>query len=373
MKTIKLIVFAALVSFTLKAQAQNQLTKKNTVTVVNIDSKGLSLDPVQMGNLVRMELDKTELFEVMDRYDVRYLVEKNKLNLENCYGKLCLVEIGNVLKSEKMFSGSVELFGETVVVTLRLIDVATSSIEKTQVREFLNLPNELQAMINITIHDMFGIPNSEDLVSKLTKKFDYENSINNPSVTRLNLSGPRMGLVAYTGETAKVLMATKQAGGYDMIPVMFQFGYQFEKQYLNEGNFQALFEFVPLVTGIDQGRVIPSMTFMNGLRNNKNGWEFAFGPIFSIARKADGYYEGGKWKRENEWNKYDEFLNPVPNPNSIITRMDSRGNAKLTTGFVLAFGKTFKSGKLNIPVNGYILPSKNSFTFGASFGFNAKK
>ena len=36
-------------------------------------------------------------------------------------------------------------------------------------------------------------------------------------------------------------------------------------------------------------------------------------------------------------------------------------------------GKTFKSGKLNIPVNVYVIPSKDGIRMGASFGFNAKR
>lgn len=35
--------------------------------------------------------------------------------------------------------------------------------------------------------------------------------------------------------------------------------------------------------------------------------------------------------------------------------------------------KTFKSGKLNIPVNFYVVPNKEGIRVGASFGFNAKK
>lgn len=325
------------------------------------------MDPTQMGNLVRIELEKLDTFDVMDRYDVAYVVEKNKLNIGNCYGKLCLVEIGNVINSEKMFAGSVELYGETIIITFRQVDVKTASIEKTQVMEFLNLPKELQSMINITIHQMYGLKNDPDMMTRLTKKFNYESSTNNPNEERLNLSGPRMGFTVFTGETARYLHESKQTGGYEAIPVMFQFGYQFEKQYLNEGNFQALFEFIPIVTGLDQGLVIPSFTVLNGLRSNRNGWEFAFGPTVSVVTRTEGYFQDGTWHRRTEWR------DSIPNPNPIEERLDSRGYLALNSAFVFACGKTFKSGKLNIPVNAYVMPSKGGFRFGASFGFNAKK
>ena len=51
-----------------------------------------------MGNLVRMELDKLQKYEVVDRYDVAYLIEKNDLKIDNCFGKICLLEIGTSWK-----------------------------------------------------------------------------------------------------------------------------------------------------------------------------------------------------------------------------------------------------------------------------------
>jgi len=148
---------------------------------------------------------------------------------------------------------------------------------------------------------------------------------------------------------------------------MFQFGYQFEKQYLNEGNFQALFEFIPMITGVDQGMFIPSLTMMNGIRNNKSGWEFAFGPTVSIVNRSNGYYDGNqKWVRLGDGDA-------VPVGVETDIRIDSRGEPTFATGFVIAGGKTFKSGKLNIPVNLYFIPQSDGFRFGVSFGFNARK
>lgn len=45
----------------------------------------------------------------------------------------------------------------------------------------------------------------------------------------------------------------------------------------------------------------------------------------------------------------------------------------MTSGFIFGVGKSFKSGKLNIPVNLYLIPNKSGLRFGLSVGFNAKK
>lgn len=349
----------------LNGQTINNNKKKPVIGVLNIDVKGVGMQPDQMGNLLRLELEKIDTFDVIDRYDAVYLIEKNNINIANCYGKICLVEKGKILNADKMLGGSVEAFNEIIVITLKLVDVKTGIAEKTQVKEFLYLPNEIQSMMRITLREMLGYKNDIEFVTKLTKKFDYENLTNNPTKDVLKLSGPRLGFVCYTNQNAKYIRDSKDNGGFGAFPMMFQFGYQFEKQYLNEGNFQALFEFVPMVTGLDQGFFIPSVTVMHGLRNNKNGFEFAFGPTFGINTVARGYDQGGEWTTNRNSN-FDSTRN-------TYERIDSRGNAKFITGFIFAVGKTFKSGKLNIPVNVWVRPDKQGWLFGASFGFNARK
>ena len=59
-----------------------------------------------------------------------------------------------------------------------------------------------------------------------------------------------------------------------MYQFVTQFGYQFETQYLNQGRVQGLFEFIPTITGLEQGLILPSMTVLHGLRDNKTGIEF---------------------------------------------------------------------------------------------------
>ncbi|MEY5047313.1 MAG: hypothetical protein RLZZ175_672 [Bacteroidota bacterium] len=342
--------------------------QKSKVTVLNVDSKGINLDASQVGNLVRLELDKLDTFEVMDRYDVKYVIDKNKINIDNCYGKLCLVETGKLINADKMFTGSVELYGKTIIVTLKMIDVKKEVVEKTEIIEFLALPEEIQSMLNITVRRMFGQKEDLVLIEKLTKKNNFESAINTPNSYSLKLGGPRMGFVAFTGNQARLLSKSKDNGGYDAFPMMFQFGYQFEKQYLNEGNFQALFEFIPMVTGLDQGQFFPSFSILNGLRSNVSGWEFAFGPTFSFDKKAEVFEYNGVTYVKDDFSKSPAVSNPV-----YTTQSDSRGSVRLNSNFIIALGKTFKSGKMNIPVNCFFIPAKDGLKFGVSFGYNARK
>ncbi len=363
MKTLKTILLVLLVvCATQMVEAQNQ-----KIAILNIDTKSMDIDPESMGNLVRLEVEKTGLFQVLDKYDLSYLMEKEKFNVDNCYGKICTIEAGKVLEADKMLTGSIEKFNDKIILILRLIDVHSEDIEKTNIMEYLDLP-ELQKMVQVSVNNIFDIPNNENEVELLSS---YDDPINTAK-KQLVLNGPRMGISVITGENATILQAPKDEGGFDGMPFTALIGYQFEKSYLTSGSFQALFEFVGFVGGLEQSRFIPSFTIMNGFRSNNSGWEIAFGPVLEITPKATLYHYQDKWQLE------EDIISFLPEPGDIqslesITRLDSRGELKLTTSWVWAFGKTFKSGYLNIPVNVYVAKKSGGWIYGASFGFNISK
>ncbi len=364
------LVLCALLTSTISTAQVTVAGFKPRIAVLNIDTKGFELDPVQMGSLVRLELDKLGLFEVFDKYDVAYLAEKEGLRFDNCYGKICLLETGKKLHADKMLTGSAELLGEHIVIALRLIDVNAEAIERSRVIEFLNIRGATQNMVRLALQQLLELPYDSDLMAKLTKPDDYANAINVPDRHRLNLSGPRMGIAVFTGKMAQYFKAPVNQGGLDARPVMFQFGYQFETTYLNQGKIQALFEFLPTITGLDQSQFIPSLTVLHGVRSNRSGFEFAFGPTIVVSKDAEGFYNAsGGWIRLADWtaNNPDQ---PVPAPTQV--RFDGRGEPSLRSSFVFAVGKSFKSGRMNIPVNAFYIPDNKGARFGLSVGFNGR-
>ncbi len=365
----KLILFICLFAVTSSFSVAQNLSIRQKVAVLNLDTKGFAYDPVQAGNLTRLELDKLNLFDVLDKYDIDYLMAKDTAGIANCYGKLCLLDVAKKIKAEKMVTGSIEILSERIFVTLRAIDVASASVEKTQVLDFLNIKNQVQAMIAMTLRKMYALPVDETAFAQLTKVDAFDSAINLPTENKVSLSGPRMGVAFFTNNVAKNLRAPESEGGYDAVPVMFQFGYQFEVQYIGQGNFQALAEFLPMITGLDQGKIIPSIAILNGLRDNRLGIELAFGPTFVLTKKAEGYFDGnGNWNLKSDW-KQGQGVNPY----TIVSRSDSRGSNTISAGFIFAVGKTFRSGRLNIPINAYVRPDyKNGSQYGLSVGFNAR-
>ena len=328
------IITVLILSFATLIQVNAQSTKHHSIAVINVDALGVSVDAAQMTNLVRVELLKLNLYEVIDRREVDYIMRENNIDPNQCYNQACLIDVGKKLNIGKVLTGSVEGFADNILVNLRLIDVEKGSVVKSEVMEFLDISDQVHTMVEVTLQKMFNKHVDQDLLNKLTNEHDYKSSINVDHAENINWNGPRMGMIVYTGKTAELLEAPPENGGFGLTPAMFQFGYQFEVQYLSSGDFSALFEFIPLITGLDQGQFIPSITFLHGLRSNKTGFELAFGP--SIA----------------------------------ITKFNLAAEPKVNASFVLGVGKTFKSGRLNFPVNFFFIPSKHGHRYGISVGFN---
>jgi len=355
-KQISIYVVMLFLSINIYAQT------KPSIAIINMDTKNLEMDNITVCSMVRLELEKTNTFEVLDKYDVADIIKKNGIDMDNCFGKTQLVKVGKILNADKMLSGSAERFGEKIILILRLIDVKSAKIEKTDVMEYLNQQQELQTMIKISVNNLLGIQNEQILVDLLV---NYNRPITSPKTT-VKLNGPRMGCAYTFGSNAARMEASKEIGGYNMFPLTSMFGYQYEVQYLSSGDFQALLELVVAVNGLESGTFAPSITFLNGFRFNNSGWEIGLGPVFRGVKRAKGYYdENGDWNLKGDMPEGANF--------EIVEEIDSRGNTKLSTGLIIAVGKTIRSGYLNIPFNLYVSPRKDGTVVGLSFGFNVAK
>jgi len=351
---------------TVKSNAQ-QLP---SIGVLNIKSTGVVFDNEQSGDLVRLELEKLNKYEVLQREDAKIVMSRAGIKFDSCYSKESLIAVGKLMKADYMLSGYVTRFGEKIVIRLMIINVSGGFVEKSNVMEYLNLQTELQMMFKLSLKKMLGEPVDESMLSSLTLK-SFDSKLNNPGINKLVLTGPRIGLVMLTGEDSKRLMADEDQGGFGINRnIMTVFGYQKELQYINEGNFQALFEFIPAVSGLDIGRFIPSFTIMNGFRDNSKGWEFALGPQISVTQTAKGFYDANG--RSQLGSEFENPLIPKGADSKLFYNLDKRGDAAFQYAFVFAAGKSIRSGSMNLPLNLYATVSKNSYRIGLTFGFNSK-
>jgi hypothetical protein len=144
-----------------------------------------------------------------------------------------------------------------------------------------------------------------------------------PPARTLELAGPRFGVTMLSQGVIDKLKERDITIG----STMSQFGWQFEKQFYNNGDgVTALSEWVPLLGGLDQGVVIPSLSWLVGLRT-KEGAEFGVGPNITPAG----------------------------------------------TALVISAGVTFRAGVLNVPMNFAVVPTKDGTRVSVLSGFTLRR
>lgn len=368
MKTIKIMMGALIASI---GFFSHTLAADKTAVVLSLYTSELGITPETAGNMLRIELEKTGYYSILDKHDLKEILVKKNIQLNECYGKECLYKIGSSIDVDFVFSGSVENVGKKIVINLKVLDVATNKYCLSTVQEFIYAPNELQLMIQITMNKMLGKPNNEDLVNTII----YFQMPPETPKAKISNSGPRVGVSMVHGTMAGRLADPESEGGWDAVPVFSQFGYQFEKAYLSAGNFNALIEGLFIISGPEQGIFNPKFVLMNGFRSSKNGLEFAFGPSIGLEKSSKSYFDDSqdKWFLASQWNQRNNNGILLDNPYPIYRRLDSRGETLASLGWVIGVGKTFSSGYLNIPVNLFASFNKDGWQSGLSVGFNITK
>lgn len=358
----------------------------NSVAVSNPNVEGLYATPTICAKILQLELSKLNQYSVFDAFDMEEVYQRDSSYRNNCLSKSCLVAFGKELDADYMLTGSYDLLANKIVITLKMIDVKNNSMYKSGLREFTNQEKELQRMTEIVLKEMLGIPVNSELVDQL--KFDND-IITKSNVGKVSNSGPRVGVGFMTGDFYEFATRSKAQGGMDIVPAISMIGYQLEAQYVGTDNFSALAEFILNVNGLEQGKFLPTLSILNGFRFGKAGWEFAFGPGFTLTRTSNGffdtqgaygakdqYYSVSGW--DSDWNNYissnnlasDDYMNLGY---TIEETLDERADVKGAFMFVMAFGRTFKAGALNIPVNIFYSSRGKGGIAGVNVGFNVTK
>lgn len=369
--------------------------EKSTVAVTNPNVEGLYVTPEIASKLIRLELVKLDQYSVYDEFDMAEVYKKDSTYENDCMSKSCLTRIGQDLGVDYVVSGSFDALGNKIIISLKFIDIKNSSIFKTGIKEFDNQEVELQRMTEVLIREMHGLPVDKELEDRL--KFKNE-VITSDNVGKINNSGPRVGLAYMTGSVNEFALRDKDQHGLGMrSPVTSMIGYQFEGQYVGTENFSALIEGLVNVTGLEQGQFIPSVALMNGFRFGKAGWEIAFGPAFGLKKVKDGFFDteglignqGDYYNRNDFYDAMNDidahpenfdangtFINPELEKKygyEFSEQADRSGDIDLNAMFVIAAGRSFRAGSLNIPVNVFYSSREGGGMIGMSVGFNVMK
>jgi hypothetical protein len=375
-KKMMLSVFAGIIMSTITAQ--DGVPKKSiAVALPNIENLDVSREIV--AKLIQIELIKLDQYKVYDEFDMKEALDSDSKFSESCYGKNCLHELGKVLKTDYVISTGILSFGNRIVMTMKIMDINSAEVIKTHVMEFVDDKKEIQRMLQVMTRQMHGTTIHPELLARISHD---EQPIIKSNVNRINNSGPRMGYSFFTGDLNEFARRSTDQGGLDIHPSATLIGYQFEKQYIGTENFSALGEVLVTVSALEKGYAIPSVVLMNGFRFGKAGWEVAFGPGFGFRKTSRGFFDSdglygnaGDFWTLSEFQRSDFYNDDNQSPAyETGDYLDNRSNSlALNTRWVMAVGRTFRAGGLNIPVNVFYSSMRNSSMIGMSVGFNVVK
>ena len=366
MKTIQLIVLTGIL-FAHKTFAQETPAVLPSMLIGGIEVRGISSDEEILRTVIYKSLVNSKKYVVNDRYDVSEKIGLDKL--KSCMGKDCLIKAGQDINADYAMSASYDGLGDRILISMKIVNVKTGEIEKNEIEQFENQPRELNRMTDIMICKMLNIETDVNVVKPLVFKDNpAENFESIKELPKMNNSGPRMGVAITTEENAAFFTRNENDGGVGGVPLLFNIGYQLEKQYVGSEKFSALFEFIGNVAGIEHGKPVPSFAILHGVRFGKGAWEIAMGPSMSMKTLMSGTTEF-----DGTFRSFSDLANSgVNNPEqfSYINRPDTRGATYFSSNFVVGIGKTFRSGALNAPLNFYASFNKYGTTYGLSLGVN---
>src|SRR4051812_8870931 len=144
-----------------------------------------------------------------------------------------------------------------------------------------------------------------------------------PPARSVSLAGPRFGITALSPGVVDSLAGKS----VHLRPVISQVGWQVERQFFASGSGVAVLnEWVGLLGGLEQGYVIPSLSWLVGVRTTE-GMEFGVGPNVTPAGVA----------------------------------------------LALAAGVTVRAGVMNVPMNIAVVPSRTGVRVSMLVGFTLRR
>lgn len=119
-----------------------------------------------------------------------------------------------------------------------------------------------------------------------------------PLMEPLKLSGPRVGLTYIPNMEDYRLNETFGDTSFQPNNIISQFGWQFEWRYFEtQSGSQGLIEIIPMIGGLDQGMILPSLNLIMGYRDG-NGFELGAGPNLSMFNPGFTFAVGYNIKRD---------------------------------------------------------------------------
>jgi hypothetical protein len=211
--------------------------KKKTVAVIEFASSGdvPKKEIITLTKRFRDMLVQTNGFQVLERDKMQAILkEQDFIISDDCNSEECAVQVGQLLGVEEMITGDIGKVGDTWTIGLRLINMSTGKIEKT---ETVDYQGKIDGMLEIMRQTAFIFAGKKLPKGKSVVVFKDNNEP--PAQGRIKLDlhyGSGIGAVLdnkwrkaheYDGSNLKVLPGGGASIGY-MVTPRLKTGLEFE-------------------------------------------------------------------------------------------------------------------------------------------------
>ena len=108
----KLLNYLSFIFFCSASLSFNAQSK--SAAVLSVYTQSAKISPEMAESVLRVEMTKTEQYNVIDKLDMIEILEENEIDVSNCYGKKCLLSVGKSAGVDKVITGSIENLGKKV-------------------------------------------------------------------------------------------------------------------------------------------------------------------------------------------------------------------------------------------------------------------
>ena len=137
---IRFVLLIFLISIVAPAAVSqdNKLQKKKlNIAVLEFEARGgvSKEDAASLSDAFQGQIIETGEFIVVDRNRIKSILQEQGFQQsEACSQVECIVEVGKILKVEKMFAGTIGKVGKIYTINIQVIDIATAQIEQNKSR-----------------------------------------------------------------------------------------------------------------------------------------------------------------------------------------------------------------------------------------------
>ncbi len=146
MKKLLLILIALASAHFLFAQ------EKTNIAILELEANGVTKsDARTLTNKLRGELIKTGRFDVIERNQMKAILDEQGFQQTGCISEECAVKIGQLIGVKKIIAGSIGKIENTYIISIRMIDVGRGKVIKNVDDE---IPGSLTDVLKVGVHNV---------------------------------------------------------------------------------------------------------------------------------------------------------------------------------------------------------------------------